>query len=191
MRARFLIAFFGLSALLLTGPASSQSFAPPQGAAENPLTPVQQGPGFPSPRESSAAALLQSMRTQVKVQLDIFDLQQKQTEELAREQVKQISEEAQRQVEQVKQQARRQVEQLEAQKKLFEAQANRQIEELKLQAGLQERAAGMTPPSFGFPDFRSFPSESGPKPGGKGQPPMDRLEKLEKRLEELEKKLPR
>jgi hypothetical protein len=190
MRTRLFVAIVGLAALLLIGRAFSQGLAPELGPAENPFTPVQQGPGVPSSREFSAAALLQSMRTQVKAQLEVLDLQQKQTEEMTREQAKQIMEDAQRQVEQ-----------LEMQKKLFEAQAHRQIEELKLQAGFQVRPAGMTPPSFGFPNFRgkqqlppavkeSSPSESGAKPAGKGPPLLDRLEKAEKRLEELEKKLP-
>jgi hypothetical protein len=136
------------------------------------------------------------LEAQVHAQLKLMELQRRQLEQQANEQVQQLEEQAAEQIEQLKGEANRQIQQL-------KSQLSRQIEQVKRQLKRQEElleaqmkvveAQGATRPEA-TRDFRRMervpPESRERKPQRAALPAVeDKLEKILGRLEYIEKRL--
>jgi hypothetical protein len=132
-------------------------------------------------------------QTLLQAQLEALDLQKRQLEEQAHEQIRQLNEQVQEQIEQWKSDLARQTEQLQKQAKRQNEQTQsslkRQVQMLELQQKLLEANARATTGQSGI----DTPAGPGVRSGSstaeeKLDKILERLERLEKRLDRLEKR---
>jgi hypothetical protein len=191
MHSRLIVGTLALASILLWSALSASEGAlaprlkePPQ---DHPATnQIPRGPFRLDETKSAGHALLQ-------IQLEALDLQKRQLEEQAREQIRQLNEQVQEQIEQWKSDLARQTEQLQKQAKRQNEQTQsslkRQVQMLELQQKLLEANARATTWQSGI----DTPAGPGLRSGfrttdEKLDKILERLERLEQRLDRMEKR---